>query len=299
MSLQATVLGLLLTVKESQLEQIDSLKAQYFSGVFLTVYKSVASFYEKQGHVPSFPELKIFNSRNSTVLHQVLALEKVTIPDIPIELQVSQLQAEYTQEIAIEKLNKFADNLPLLSPHEIVEELQGIQMQVEEHIDASDKVFYGAEFSMFEAEEDTQALFSTLGLSEKWDTEFHGGKQEEVILLGGHRGVGKSALCINICAHHLQVGKISPYCTIEMTAHETFQRFWATLSGVRYQALRNGVLNTFEMSKLALVQASRFEGGFDALMDQLKDAESIPERATYQAFETYAKQHLKQYFQQQ
>jgi archaellum biogenesis ATPase FlaH len=99
-------------------------------------------------------------------------------------------------------------------------------MAVEEGIETSDKVFYGNEISMFSSETETQSQFSTLGLSEQWDMEFLGGKAEEVILIGGYRGSGKSIICINICSHHLQVGKIAPYCTIEMTAEETYQRFW-------------------------------------------------------------------------
>lgn len=296
MSLQSTTLGLLLQSdsQEQKLAQMEKLKSQYFSGLFSSVYRSVNNFYEAHARVPSFEELKLFNSRNSSVLHQVLALEKVELPDVPISLQLEQLEAEHIQHIAIEKLDKFADNLPLLGPQEIVEELQAIQMLVEEEIDSSDKVFYGNEISMFRAEEETQTQFSTLGLSERWDMEFLGGKEEELILLGGYRGVGKSALCINICAHHWMVGKIAPYCTIEMTAEETYQRFWQTASGVRFSALRNGTMNHFEQVQLQLSQAAQYEGGFDYLMDQLKALEEPPTRDLFQSHETYFKQHLKQ-----
>lgn len=296
MSLQSTTLGLLLQCQDPELKlaQVEKLKQQYFSGLFSSVYRSLHNFYEVHARVPSFEELKLFNSRNSSVLHQVLALEKVDLPDVPLSLQLDQLEAEHIQHIAIEKLDKFADNLPLLGPQEIVEELQAIQMMVEEEIDSSDKVFYGNEISMFKGEEETQTQFSTLGLSERWDSEFLGGKEEEVILLGGYRGVGKSAICINICAHHLFVGKIAPYCTIEMTAEETYQRFWATVSGVRFSSLRNGTMNHFEQSQLQLSQAALYEGGFDNLMDQLKAREEPPTREIFQDYEKHLKQHSKQ-----
>lgn len=296
MSLQSTTLGLLLQSTDvgQKLAQMEKLKQQYFSGLFSSVYRSIQSFYESTTKVPSLDELKIFNSRNPTTLHQILALEKVTLPDVSIDLQLSQLEAEFVQQITIDKLNKFADTLPLLSPQDIVEELQSIQMTVEEEIESSDKVFFGSEISMFKGEQETQLQFSTLGLSEQWDMEFLGGKQEEVILLGGHRGAGKSIMCINICTHHLQVGKIAPYCTIEMTAEETYQRFWQTTSGVRFSALRNGNMNHFEQCQLQLVQQSRYSGGFHAMMDQLKALEDAPTMEFYQQQEQYQSKHLNQ-----
>lgn len=296
MSLQSTTLGLLLQSSnaEQKLAQMERLKQQYFSGLFASVHRSIQSFYEANSRIPSIDELKLFNSRNPTVLQQVLALEKIDLPDVPIELQLDQLEAEHVQQIAIEKLTKFADNLPLLSPLDIVETLQGIQMQVEEEIDSNDKVFYGDEISMFSSEEETQIQFSTLGLSERWDLEFLGGKQEELILIGGHRGTGKSILCANICSHHLQIGKIAPYYTIEMTAEETYQRFWQSTCGIRFMALRNGTINHFEQCQLQLTQQARYEGGFEHVMDQLKLQENTPTRDTYREFEQYLKKNCKQ-----
>lgn len=296
MSLQSTTLGLLLQSSnaEQKLAQIEKLKQQYFSGLFSSVYRSIQSFYEANARVPSIDELKLFNSRNPTVLQQVLAIEKVDLPDVPIELQLDQLEAEHVQQIAIEKLTKFADNLPLLSPLEIVETLQGIQMQVEEEIDSNDKVFYGDEISMFSSEEETQFQFSTLGLSERWDMEFLGGKQEELILLGGHRGTGKSVMCANVCSHHLQVGKIAPYYTIEMTAEETYQRFWQSTCGIRFMALRNGTINHFEQCQLQITQQARYEGGFEHVMDQLKLMEDTPTRETYRGFEQHLRKNCTQ-----
>lgn len=296
MSLQSTTLGLLLKSEDTQqkLAQMEKLKQQYFSGLFASVYRSVQSFYEAHARVPSTDELKLFNSRNPSVLHQVLALDKIDLPEVPIALQLEQLEAEFVQQITIEKLNKFADTLPLLSPQDIVEELQGIQMAVEEGIETSDKVFYGNEISMFSSETETQSQFSTLGLSEQWDMEFLGGKAEEVILIGGYRGSGKSIICINICSHHLQVGKIAPYCTIEMTAEETYQRFWQTTSGVRFTALRNGNMNHFEQCQLQLTQAAMYEGGFEHLMDSLKELQEPPTRQDFQQIEQHLKKHSQQ-----
>ena len=296
MSLQSTTLALLLQSSNSELklDQMEKLRGQYFSGLFSSVYTSIQKFYEQNGRVPSASELKLYNSRNPVILPQVLALEKLELPDVPVSLQVEQLEAEFVQQVAIEKLNKFADNLALMSPQDIVEGLQQIQMTVEDEISTSDKVFYGSEISMFAEQEETQAQFSTLGLSEQWDTQFLGGKAEELILIGGRRGSGKSILCSNICQHHLMVGKIAPYCTIEMTAEETYQRIWQVISGVRFMALRNGTMNHFEQCQLQLAQQARYEGGFEHVMDSLKALEEQPTVSTYRELETELRKQFEQ-----
>ena len=109
-----------------------------------------------------------------------------------------------------------------------------------------------------------------LGLNNTFDSVVRCARQE-LILIGGKRGSGKSLVSSNIQTNQYEAGFTSVYFTIEMIAHETLQRNISILSNVNHQNLKNGKLTDAEYLSVVRTRAGMFTDA-DKLVDQfIKD----------------------------
>jgi replicative DNA helicase len=97
-----------------------------------------------------------------------------------------------------------------------------------------------------------------LGLNNTFDSVLGGVARQELILIGGKRGSGKSITCSNLMINQYEAGNASIYFTIEMIAHETLQRNMSILANVNHMSLKNGKLTDEEMLKVVKSRAEMY-----------------------------------------
>ena len=93
--------------------------------------------------------------------------------------------------------------------------------------------------------------------------------RQELILIGGRRGAGKSITCSNIQINQYENGKTSAYFTIEMVAHEVLERNLAILANVDHSNIKKGTLTDDETLKLVKARAEMFQDTND-LVEEYK-----------------------------
>jgi replicative DNA helicase len=117
-----------------------------------------------------------------------------------------------------------------------------------------------ADIMMFQHPEDLEKERVYLGLNNTFDSVLGGVARQELILIGGKRGSGKSITCSNIFINQYETGNSSLYFSIEMTAYETMQRNLAILANVNLQNLKQNKLTDQELLQVVQARANMFEG---------------------------------------
>jgi replicative DNA helicase len=97
-----------------------------------------------------------------------------------------------------------------------------------------------------------------LGLNNTFDAVLGGVARQELILIGGKRGSGKSITSSNIFINQYEAGNSAIYFSIEMTAHEVIERNLSILANVNLQRLKQNKLTDEELLKLVRARAGMF-----------------------------------------
>lgn len=111
-------------------------------------------------------------------------------------------------------------------------------MTIEEKTHTSEKVFNMANIMLFRHPNDLEKERVYLGLNNTFDAVLGGVARQELILIGGKRGSGKSITSSNIFINQYENGNSSIYFSIEMTAYEVMERNLSILTGVSLQRLK-------------------------------------------------------------
>tara|TARA_Y100001960_G_C14783983_1_gene889599 strand:+ start:6494 stop:7897 length:1404 start_codon:yes stop_codon:yes gene_type:complete len=275
---QAIVLRLLLSqsTESDVILDFDAAKPQYFSDSYRSIRNHIASFHENYGRLPSITDLRIKFSRSSTILSTLDALERHELPEeVELEVAVDTLRDEYAQQLTLETIQKeLLPNMAIATSEEIVEKLSAVQIAVSEALDTSDKVFTSSQIIFFEDEEDELSEITHTGVSQRWDTDFGATRKQELVLIGGRRGSGKSVISMNMARSQWAEGNVCPYFTIEMTAKETDQRFMASIAGAAAMDIRNKCSSPHDVLLLARARARMYEGGEELLDKYLEDIDT-------------------------
>lgn len=262
------VLFKLLKEPENALEFWAKLKISYFNAEYISIYSSIARYYNKYNSLPSFYDLEI-TLRDQLIKNNLKALANLDCPeDISLDILVSALTNEFTQSETLKKLELFVDNITLLDSEEIKQELSNILVHLEEKTHNSEKICLMSDILVIE---DTEYANShiPLGISNKFDAEIRA-NTSELIMLGGKRGSGKSVVATNIFCNQYKQGNVGLYFSIEMPQREVFNRSLSILSGVSYSNIRNGKLHIEDFDKLAKVRADMFEDSKDIYLEYTK-----------------------------
>jgi replicative DNA helicase len=108
-----------------------------------------------------------------------------------------------------------------------------------------------------------------LGLNNTFDAVVGGCARQELVLIGGKRGSGKSITCSNIMANQYEAGYTSVYFSIEMTGYETLERNMSILANVDHQNLKQNKLTNEELLRVVKVRADMFQDAND-LVEEYK-----------------------------
>lgn len=246
-------------LQDTNLEAWSKVKRDYLHPSLHTVYAVIAKHTEKYNKLPTFEELDL-EFREGGLRKNLDALKSLDVENIDIEVALDALVNEYTQNEVLKLLSHFLDKITLMDAEETKTAIADIVLQIDEKTYSDSTLILGSDYTVFEDPEVTKGARINLGFSNKFDAEV-GVYREELILIGGHRGSGKSVICSNIQVNQYEQGLICPYFTIEMKASEIMHRNLAILSGVPHKHIRHNEL-TFDHEKaLADVKAGMFTNG--------------------------------------
>lgn len=267
MDTSAVVLNKLLT--ERNLDIWAKLKLVFLDPAYSSLYSVVNKYYEKYSAIPSFDDLEL-TLREGPASKTLATLRLTEVPDVSAEVALDALIDQYTQNETVKLLDKFVDKLPLYDTNEIKESLATIAMTIEEKTHTSEKVFTMADMMMFSHPEDLEKERVYLGLNNSFDSVLGGVARQELILIGGKRGSGKSIASSNLFVNQYESGNSSIYFSIEMTAKETMERNLSILANVNLQNLKQHKLTDDELLRVVKARAEMFENSSDLVSEFLR-----------------------------
>ena len=266
MDTSAIVLNKLLRGRD--LELWSKLKLVYLDPAFSSLYSAIGKYYDNYSTIPSFDELEL-TLREGPALRTLATLKLADNDEISAEVALDALIDQYTQNETIKLLDKFIDKLPVYDTSEIKENLAAVVLTLDEKTLNTEGVFNMADILLFKNAEELARDRVHLGINNTFDSALAGVARQELILIGGRRGAGKSITCSNIQINQYENGKTSAYFTIEMVAHEVLERNLAILANVDHSNIKKGMLTDDETLKLVKARAEMFQDTND-LVEEYK-----------------------------
>jgi len=268
MDISAVVINKLLT--EKNLDVWSKLKLAFLDPAYSSVYSLITRYYDKYSTIPSFDDLDAI-AREGLAQKTLATLRLIDETEITADVALDALIDQYTQNQAIVLLDKFIDKLPVYDSTEIKDNLASIVLTLDEKTLTTEGVYTMNDIMVFVRPDELAKNRVHLGLNNTFDSVLGGVARQELILIGGKRGSGKSITCSNIMINQYEAGNACIYFTIEMEAHETLQRNMSILANVNHQNLKNNTLTDIELLKVVKARANMYEDSDKLVMDFLKD----------------------------
>lgn len=266
MDCSAIVLNKLLT--ERSLDIWSRLKLVFLDPAFSSLYSAVKKYYDNYSAIPSFDELEL-TLREGPALRTLATLRLADNPDISSEVALNALIDQYTQNETIKLLDKFIDRLPVYDSQEIKENLAAMVLTLDDKTLTTEGVYNMADIMLFRNAEELARDRVHLGFNNTFDAALAGVARQELILIGGKRGSGKSICSSNIAINQYECGNTSVIFTIEMIAHEVLERNLSILANVSHQNLKQNRLTDDELLRVVKARAGMFEDS-DDLVESFK-----------------------------
>lgn len=237
-----------------------SLRKNYLPAEYTEVYSKVTSFVDRFNKIPTFEELK-FDSKGKRLQQKIAIIEQVEV-EADAEMLLEFLKSDYAQEVTFDNIEKLISNSSAFEKvGDTIEHLQSMIVDLENKIEIDTDQENMQTIELFESEELIQGRLA-LGLNTAFDADITF-SQEDLIMIGGRRGSGKSLVCSNLAASTYNNNQSSIYFTIEMNQREILQRIASIGADISHYRLKNRTLSSDEVQKLAKWWAGRYEGGMD------------------------------------
>lgn len=256
-------------LEEGNLEVWSKLKLAFLDPAYTSLYSAILRHYERYNKLPTFDELELA-VRDSSAQKTLSIIRLIDEPEIDAVVALNALLDQYTQDQALDMLDKFIDKVTLYDSEEIKENLSDIVLKLDEKTLTSEGVYSMADILLFKNPEEVSRDRTYLGINNQFDSVLNGVARQELILVGGPRGSGKSITSSNVCVNQYESGSTSVLFTIEMIAHEVLERNQAILANVSYMQLKNGTLSDNDWLKVVKSRAEMFEDAGDLVEDYLR-----------------------------
>lgn len=282
MNLEGIALKLLLdeSDKNKALEFYSELRAEYFSNAFATILSAIKEFYEKNQEIPSLQDLLVFRSRDKKTLSYLDAISSIDTSSIDMYFAIEELANHHAQNYTLDLIDNMLKTVSVKDRYELLETVSSIPLKLEEAIKGSNNVHTPRTLDIFNKPNVTYR-FPT-GISNEWDAKAGGYYRQDLILLGGKRGAGKSVVCANLMhAQHIQ-GNPSVYFTIEMQAQEVYNRFLGIKAGIPAIKIKTDTMSLDEKKLMCKAAADLFIGGDELFYDTI-DINPNPDFLMFQA----------------
>jgi replicative DNA helicase len=253
---------------EGSIDLWAKLKLTFLDSAYSAVYSAISRHYIKYNKLPTFEDLEV-SLREGATSKLVAALRLVDASEIDSHVALDALIDQYTQNEAIKLLDRFVDKLPLYDTQEIKDNLANIVLSLDEKTLTTEGVFTMSDIILFQPDDELNRNKVYLGINNMFDAALAGVSRQELILIGGRRGSGKSIASNNLMVNQYESGNSSLYFSIEMTGYETFQRTMSILADVDHQNLKQNKLTSDELLRVVKARASMFEGAEGLVEDFL------------------------------
>ncbi len=267
MDVSAVVLNKLLS--EQSLDIWAKLKLVFLDPAYSSLYSVINKHYERYNKLPNFDDLEL-TIREGPAAKTLATLKLTELPDVSAEVALDALIDQYTQNETVKLLDKFVDKLPLYDSNEIKENLSTIALTIEEKTHTSEKVYTMSDILLFRNPQELEKERVYLGLNNTFDAVLGGVARQELILIGGKRGSGKSITSSNIFINQYESGNSCLYFSIEMTAIEVMERNLAILANVNHQSLKQNKLTDEEVLKVVKARAEMFEDADQTVLEFMR-----------------------------
>ena len=243
---------------EKSLDGWARIKLAFLDPSYSSLYSAINKYYNKYNCIPGFDELELA-SRNTPLLRAVATLKELEVSeDLELDFAIDILIDTYTQNESLRLIDRFVDNVTLMSTQEIKDNLSEMVVKLDEKTHTSETIVTLDSIALFEEEALKDLMRFPLGLNNTFDSALGGGYRGELILIGGKRGAGKSIVCSNLVVNQYEQKKTAVYFTIEMNARETLERAIANLAGVSHTKIRQNDLTFEDKIKIAKVRSDMF-----------------------------------------
>ncbi len=266
MDTSAVVLKKLLD--DGSLDLWAKLKIAFLDSAYSSVYSAISRHYNRYNKLPTFEDLDI-SLREGNTSKIVAALKLVDTNDISTDVALDALIDQYTQNETIKLLDKFVDKLPLYDSVEIKDNLANIVLTLDEKTLTTEGVFQMNNILLFQQDDERNRNRIYLGLNNTFDAALNGVARQELVLIGGKRGSGKSITVNNLMVNQYEAGNSCVYFSIEMTGYETLERTMSILAGVNQQSIKQNRLTDVELLRLIKARAGMFQDADDLVQEFL------------------------------
>ena len=242
---------------------------QFFTGANIGLYSKIENFYKAHLKLPSIEEILMLNKDEAIqeYLESQVLNEENNVPHIENDFLVSQLQDFFIREETISFLDKFVDELEDLEKIEIVDKFQDHLLSMNNAIPTSEELYDVSELGFFPKSEDF-TLFPS-GLSAEYDAVNGGFATQELVLLGGRRGSGKSIISLNCAIERFIQGSTVAFFTIEMRYKEVHDRLLSIISEVPFLDIYKNKLTDNQKIQIAERKCETFYKRSDFIRDKL------------------------------
>ena len=268
LDLQKLTLGRILSSQNHDF--YSKMLPEYFSGMNLALYDKIKTFYKANTRLPTKDELLIIHkdvSLQDYIETQIL-VEDNTYDQIADEF-CNQLQDHYVREETLKFLDKFMDDYENLEKVEIVDKLQDHVLQLNRSAGASDELFDAGELDFFPKNDDF--ILHPSGLNTEYDSINGGFALQELVLLGGRRGSGKSILSLNCALKRFLEGSTVAFFSIEMRYKEVYDRLISIISEVPFLDIYKNQLTIEQKLKIVDAKVSTFYQPTEELLKLVRD----------------------------
>ena len=212
LDLQKVTLRRLLDTQNHEL--YSKISGEYFTGINRIVYGKIEAFYKANLRLPSIDEFQLIKKDDvfQEYLDTEIIVEDNVNETIADEFLVAQLQDYFIREETIDFLDKFVDSLDNLEKIEIVDKFQTHMLHLNSAIPYDDELYDVAKLDFFPSEDDFQ-IFPT-GLSAEYDAINGGFATQELVLIGGRRGSGKSIISLNLALNRYFEGNTVAFFSV-------------------------------------------------------------------------------------
>ena len=267
MDVSAVVLNKILT--EQNIELWAKLKISFIDPAYSSVYSAIARHYNKYNVLPSFDDLEV-SLREGATSKAVATLKLIEADEVSSEVALDALIDSYTQNETIKLLDRFVDKLPLYDTQEVKDNLANIVLTLDERTLTTEGVFSMNNILLFQQDDERARNRIFLGLNNTFDAVLGGVARQELILIGGKRGSGKSITGANLAVNQYEMGNSCVYFSIEMTGYETLERIMSIMADVNHQNLKQNKLTDEEVLRLVKTRANMFTDSDDLVLDYMK-----------------------------
>ena len=245
-------------LKEQDLETWGNLQLEYLPKEFHVIYRAISKHFEVENSLPTFDDLKL-SIPSRDLKEKVTAIESLDIDSEPY-LLLEYLKNEYTQSELLDEVEKYLDqSVAMTRAEENIEAFENIVLNIRNKVETDTESVSMQKIPILQTEEELLS-YIPLGLNDEYDQGMRFSKQD-LILLGGRRGAGKSFTCTNIAVNQYLQDQGSLYFTIEMSKEQIFRRMVSTATGIPLKRLQDRMISDMEYDTLAKFQAGRFDGG--------------------------------------